>query len=190
MTLLIRSFRPTLRVLSRAPNIENEHVVAPARELRSKMVVGDRPERRIEPQPVAENHRQLARVGMRRPVIPNPKPPAILGVCIAVGARPKVGAGGIPAHADTARQEMQTSAEKSAGEENSPPTVHSDGNPFLPQPMWPTASLLIGARGFYRPSAALGTPARPFLARFRDRACTQQSIEFRVTSRRWATWVE
>ena len=80
---------------------------------------------------MAQNHRQLTRVGMRRPVMPDPQSPAILGVRKAVGARPQVDTRRIAAHADAARRRRQNGAQESVGENRSPPTVHGDGG-FLP----------------------------------------------------------
>ena len=51
-------------VLARAPDVEDVDLVAARRQLAREMIVGDRPERGIEPQPMTEDHRQLARVRM------------------------------------------------------------------------------------------------------------------------------
>ena len=56
-----RPCRPA--ALARAAEVEDEDLVAPRGELGGEVVVGDRPEGAVEPQAVAEHHRQLARVG-------------------------------------------------------------------------------------------------------------------------------
>ena len=116
----------------------------------------------LSPSPWHRDHRQLARVGIRRSIMPNAEPPAVLGVRIAVGARPKVRTGRIAAHAGATRQQRQSRAQKSVGENDSPATVHDDGNPFLLTVDVAESILLNGAREFYRPSAFLGTPAHAF----------------------------
>ena len=105
MSLLIAIDRPRPGIFARAADVEDEDVVASGGQLGGKMVVGDRPERGVEPQAVTENHRQLARVGMPGPIVPHPQPPAILGVGITVGARPQIGAGRIAAHGGAAHQQ-------------------------------------------------------------------------------------
>ena len=92
---MIRSLPPDPAVLARAADVEDEDLVAPRGELRGQVVVGDRPEGGVEAQAVAEDDRQLARVGLCRAVVADAQPPAVPGVGVAVGAGAEVAIGAL-----------------------------------------------------------------------------------------------
>jgi hypothetical protein len=92
------------RVFARATDIEDENVITAGRQLGRQMIVGDCPESGVQTQAMTENHRQLARVRVLRPIVPDAEPPSILGVREGVGTGAQVSGGRIAAHAGTTHQ--------------------------------------------------------------------------------------
>ncbi len=117
-----------LRTLARAAQVGDEHLVAPRGELLGQMMVGNRPERRVQPQPMAEDDRELGRVGMPGPDVPDAELPPVAGEGEAVRTRAEVGRGCVPPHRGAAGRQ----AEKDRAEnphEPSPTIAHRVGNP-------------------------------------------------------------
>ena len=96
---------PQVCVFARGPDVEDIDVVTTGGQLRGKMVVGDRPERGIEPEAVTEDHRKLTRFGMFRPIMTDTESPAVFGISESVGTWPQIRAGRITAHGGTSRHQ-------------------------------------------------------------------------------------
>ncbi len=114
------------RVLARAPDVEDVHVVASSVQLGWEVIVRDRPEGGIEAQPVTEDHRQLGGVGLLGPIVADTQPPSVRRVSVTVRARTEIGARRLPSHGGATRQPC---AHQESGAERPRTTVHEGWNP-------------------------------------------------------------
>ena len=133
-------------VLSRRPDVEDVNLVTASAKLPRKVIVGDRPERRVQPQTMAEDHRQLARIGMSGAVMTYTKSPSIHCVRIAVCARTQIGRRRINAHASASRK---GGAKQDDRADVSPTTEHgaavpSSGQRSRGHPCIPPRQILVG----------------------------------------------
>ena len=83
------------RVLSGGPDVVNVNLVSTLGELCREVIIGEGPERRVQPHAVTENHRQLAWIRMRRAIVAHAQPPTIPSIRETIRARPEVGTGSV-----------------------------------------------------------------------------------------------
>src|SRR5262249_33287379 len=89
---------PESRVLARTPDVEYIDLVPALGELGRQVVVGNRPESGVQPQPVTKNNGELPRIGLSGAIMPNAQPPAITRVGVTIGTRSKVRRRCVAAH--------------------------------------------------------------------------------------------
>src|SRR5262249_31195450 len=126
----VYSIMATSPVLPGAPNIEDIDLIATRGQLRGKMVIRDRPERGIQPKSVAQDHWQLTGVVGLRPVVSDSQPPPIRRVCVAISARPEIGARCLATHDRAARS---VCAEHDYGADDPPALGHEGRKSFPPK---------------------------------------------------------